>query len=293
MESIEQGMKIITFNVNGIRAMAQKNKAGQRLRGGGVGGRGQCGLRELIDVERPDVLCLQEIKTQSEADILGCVGDTMPYVFMNASQQKKGYSGVALLSRMEPEWVSSGFSLFDEAWLGPYEGWEVEEEGRLLCAKFSHVMVVTVYVPNAQPSLARIAERMRWDDLLRKYKTALQTTFGLPVVVCGDFNVAPTDEDIHRKQPRGTPGASLEERSGFQGWREDGWLDAYRVLQPQGRAYTYWSNFHQARVRDRGWRIDLFLVSPCLRERLRAVEVLSAYGGSDHAPVCLDLSFAD
>jgi exodeoxyribonuclease-3 len=279
-------MRIITFNVNGIRAMAQKNKAGQRevARGGAE----RCGLRELIDVERPNVLCLQEIKTQSEADIVECVGDEMPYVFMNACQRKKGYSGVALLSREAPEWVSCGFELFHENWIGLYEGWDVDQEGRLLCAKFSEVIVVTVYVPNAQPELARMGERGRWDALLRKYMGALRATFRIPVMVCGDMNIAPTDADIHRKQPRGTPGASEEERAGFQGFMDDGWADAYRVLRPLEAGYTYWSNFHQARARGRGWRIDLFLVSPCLRERLLAAEVLSSYGGSDHAPVLLE-----
>jgi exodeoxyribonuclease-3 len=276
-------MRIVSFNVNGIRSMSGKNKAGEKV------DQGEIGLRQLVIEEKVDVLCLQEIKTQSEDD-LAFLRELLPYGDACYCSRKKGYSGVALLSRIQPEWISYGFELFHEDRIGVYKDWEVEQEGRLICAMFSDRILVTVYVPNAQPSLVRIEDRMRWDQLLRKYVKELRVEFGLPVVLCGDFNVAPEDRDIHRKQPKQTQGTSKEERDGFQGFMADGWIDAYRCVHPDGVGdYTYWSNFRNSREQNKGWRIDLFILSPDLRAKIERIEVLSDYRGSDHGAVLLEL----
>lgn len=279
-------MRIVTFNVNGIRSMAGKNKAGVPKEQ-----KEEPGLCLLVKEQDVDILCLQEIKTQSEADLAFLRG-LLPYGDLCCCTRKKGYSGVALLSRIQPEWISYGFDLFHEERIGAYEGWAVAEEGRLICAKFAGVMVVTVYVPNAQPDLVRLGDRTRWDALVRAYLRELRVEFGLPVVVCGDWNVALEDRDIHRKQPKGTAGCSVEERTGFQAYLDEGWVDAFRWLYPDAvgaETYTYWSNFSGAKAKGKGWRIDGFLVSEDLKEVIRDVRVLREYGGSDHGAVRMDL----
>jgi exodeoxyribonuclease-3 len=285
-------MRIVTFNVNGIRSMSKKNKDGLPLAKGQE--EQEVGLCRLVQEEEVDILCLQEIKTQSEEDV-GFLRGLLPYGDVCCCTRKKGYSGVAILSRIQPEWISYGFDLFHENRIGPYQGWAVAEEGRLVCAKFQEMIVVTVYVPNAQPDLVRLGDRTRWDALIRSYLRELRKEFGLPVVVCGDWNVALEDRDVHRKQPKGTAGCSVEERAGFQGYLEDGWVDAYRLLYPDvvgPETYTYWSNFSRARERGAGWRIDGFLVSEDLKEAIQEVRVLRDYGGSDHGAVWMELEVA-
>jgi len=287
---VRKRMRIVTFNVNGVRSMAGKCKSGLK-RVEKPGGPDEVGLCRLVAEEDVDVLCLQEIKTQSAEDV-AFLRRWLPYGDVHCCSRKKGYSGVALLSRVAPEWVSYGFDLFHEERIGAYHGWEVEQEGRLICAKFERCVIVTVYVPNAQPGLARLGDRMRWDTLLRAYLRELRVEFGLPVVLCGDMNVAPEDRDIHRKQPKGTPGTSQEEREGFRGLLEEGFRDAYRWLYPDAvgaETYTYWSNFSGAREKGKGWRIDLFLVSDVEREWVREARVLEAYRGSDHGAVLMEV----
>lgn len=282
-------MRIVTFNVNGIRSMAGKNKEGFPLSPSQE--QEQVGLCRLVEEQEVDVLCLQEIKTQSEEDV-GFLRQLLPYGDVCCCTRKKGYSGVAILSRLQPEWISYGFDLFHEDRIGLYQDWVIAEEGRLICVKFAGVIVVTMYVPNAQPGLARIRERMRWDSLVRAYLRELRVEFGLPVVVCGDWNVAVEDRDIHRKQPKQTPGCSIEERAGFLRYMEDGWVDAFRLLYPDAvgpETYTYWSNFSAARTRGAGWRIDGFLVSGDVKELVKDVRVLREYGGSDHGAVVMEV----
>lgn len=290
-------MRIVTFNVNGIRSMAGKNKAGQPLLKSQEQEQEQkqnqeSGLCQLVQEQEVDILCLQEIKTQSEGDV-AFLRQLLPYGDVCCCSRKKGYSGVAVLSRIQPEWISYGFDLFHEERIGLYQGWAVAEEGRLICVKFAGVVVVTVYVPNAQPDLVRLGDRTRWDALVRAYLRELRVEFGLPVVVCGDWNVALEDRDIHRKQPKGTAGCSPAERAGFQAYLDDGWVDAFRWLYPDAvgaETYTYWSNFSAARVKNKGWRIDGFLVSEDLKEAVGDVRVLREYGGSDHGAVFMEVA---
>jgi exodeoxyribonuclease-3 len=286
-------MRFITFNVNGLRAMFTKTKSGQR----GATVDNHC-LQTLIEDQTPDVLCLQEVKLSTRSDIAGleafAKATGYPYVYVTLPTQKKGYSGVALLSRIEPEWVLYGMEEKEDGAEEKKSGGGpiMNEEGRIIRAKINGIIVVGVYVPNAQPGLARIAERIQWEEALHTY-VAGRIAAGEPILVCGDMNVAPEDCDIHRKQPRQTPGASVEERDAFHRWAAEGMADAYRVLHPDATdelGYTYWSHFANARARNRGWRIDLYLISQTLVGRLRTVQALQDYHGSDHCPVVCDIA---
>lgn len=278
-------MRIISFNVNGIRSMIGKLKNGEK----NVNAGDHC-LKSLIEEQRPDILCLQEVKTQSESD-LEELSSHFTYLFTNFSKNKKGYSGVSLMTNLTPEWVSYDFSLFEEDRIGKYEESSFVNEGRLIAVKFAEFIAVTVYVPNAQPELARIQERLQWENLLRKYLKALEEDYQVPVVLCGDLNVAPTDKDIHRKQPKGTPGASAEERGAFQQLVEAGFVDSFRALHPAEMKYTYWSNFAKSRERNKGWRIDMVMVSEHATDRITHSDCLTEYMGSDHCPVVCDIAF--
>jgi len=279
-------MRFITFNVNGIRSISNKLKNGDKM----ISKNNNC-LQTLLEEQQPDFLCLQEIKTQNESD-LESLSYYFPYRYTNFSKNKKGYSGVSLLSRIEPEWVSCDFDLFHEDRIGEYEKFDFIQEGRLICAKFQTFLLITVYVPNSKPGLIRIQERMIWENLLRNYLRELEIEFKLPIIVCGDLNVAPEDKDIHRKQPKDTPGASKQERDQFQNLVKDGWLDAYRCLHPQEIQYTYWSNFANSRENNKGWRIDLFLLSSSLQHTIQLCHSLTDYHGSDHCPVLLSLDIS-
>jgi len=276
-------MRIISFNVNGIRAITGKIKSGEKK-----GHDGDHCLKSLIEEHQPDILCLQEVKTQDIND-LTCFKPFYKNTYTNFSKQKKGYSGVALLTTFDPEWVSYGFDLFHENRIGEYEKFDFEQEGRLICAKFSDCFVVTVYVPNSKPGLVRIQERIIWDTLLRNYLKELEVEFKLPVILCGDLNVAPEDKDIHKKQPKGTPGASKEERDQFKKFMDIGFIDSYRHLHPNDIKYTYWSNFANSREKNKGWRIDLFMVSEWIKNNIIEADCLTDYYGSDHGPILLTL----
>jgi exodeoxyribonuclease-3 len=240
-------------------------------------------LRALIAEQQPDVLCLQETKTDNPAD-LDEFADWFPHRYLNHCRTKRGYSGVALLCREAPEWVTFDADLAD-ADTGYLK------EGRMIAAKFSAHILVTLYTINAQAGLARIADRLQWEAFMRSYLQKLHTQYDVPVILCGDLNVAPEDRDIHSKQSRDTPGASDEERAAFQQLlQETGMLDTYRHLHPNERsAFTFWSYFAQSRARNRGWRLDFVMVSQRAADRIRATDHLVDYMGSDHCPVLCEL----
>lgn len=269
--------------------MKAKLKNGQRIQGGGGDEKEEptC-LHALIAEQRPDVLCLQETKTDNPRD-LDEFAEWFPHRYLNHCHTRRGYSGVALLSREKPEWVSYDADLIqaDDASVVP------AKEGRMIVAKFAKHILVTLYTINAQAELARIADRLQWEEFIRTYLRKLHTQYDLPVILCGDLNVAPEDRDIHCKQPRGTPGASAEERAAFQQLlQETGMLDTYRHLHPQDRggAYTYWSYFAQSRARNKGWRLDFVIVSEKAANRVTTTDHLVEYMGSDHCPVLCELA---
>ncbi len=247
-------------------------------------------IKTLIQEQKPDVLCFQELKTQSDGDLAFLKSD-FKYIFTNFSKHKKGYSGVALMTNTKPQWISYDFKMYEEDKIGPYSNYEWTNEGRVITAKFENLVVVTVYTPNAQPELARLDERVEWENILRKYLTLLEEELNVPVVLCGDLNCAHNEIDIHN--PRGkkkTPGFSTEERAEFQKMIDCGFTDSFRYLNPTLVKYSYFSNFANARERGVGWRIDYFLVNDSSKDKIVGADCLNEYCGSDHCPVLLDIN---
>jgi exodeoxyribonuclease-3 len=278
-------MRLISLNVNGIRAITGKIKNGEKK-----GSATNNVIKTLIQEQKPDVLCFQEVKTQSEGD-LACFKSDFKYIFTNFSKHKKGYSGVALMCNQRPQWVSYDFKMFEEEKLGPYNTYEWIDEGRVITAKFEKVVVVTVYTPNSQPELARLADRVEWEAMLRKYLTLLEEELNVPVVLCGDLNCAHNEIDLHNpKGKKKTPGFSTEERAELQKMIDCGFTDSFRHLNPNAAKYSYFSNFANSRERGIGWRIDYFLVSNSAKENIKGADCLNDYWGSDHCPVLLDIA---
>jgi exodeoxyribonuclease-3 len=276
-------MRIVSFNVNGIRSMAGKLKNGEKK------GHPQNNvIQSLIEEEKPDILCLQEIKTQSEADMRFIT--QYSEIYTNFSTIKKGYSGVALLTNMKAEWVEYGFDRYDEEFIGEYLKYDWIDEGRIIIAKFEKCIVVTVYVPNSQAKLARLDERIAWEQVLRMFLMELQREFEIPIILCGDLNCAFQDIDIHNPKTNAkSAGFSKEERDEFCLILDAGFTDSFRYLHPNLVKYSYWSNFHNAREKNMGWRIDYLLVSSSFRNLIQSADILEMYMGSDHAPVCMDI----
>jgi exodeoxyribonuclease-3 len=277
-------MRIISWNLNGVRAVTGKIKDGRKF-----GTATNNVIKTLIEEQKPDILCFQELKTQNDGD-LAYLKSNFKYIFTNFSKQKKGYSGVALLSNNKPQWISYDFQMYSEELLGPYSSYEWIHEGRVITAKFENIVIVTVYTPNAQPELARIEDRVVWEDILRKYLRLLMTEMNIPVVLCGDLNCCHKEIDIHNPKGKSrTPGYSTEERAEFQKMIDCGFTDSFRYLHPTEIKYTYFSNFANARARGLGWRLDYILVSENSKELIKEADCLTDYWGSDHVPILLEL----
>ena len=249
-------MKLISWNVNGLRACVGK------------------GFLEFFRIIGADAVCLQETKLQPHQIQL----ETPGYRQYWNSAERKGYSGTAILTRMEPLTVSYGLGIPEH-----------DTEGRVITCEFPAFYLVTVYTPNAQDGLRRIDYRMQWDDAFRDYLLALDRK--KPVIVCGDMNVAHQEIDLKNPGPnRGNAGFSDEEREKFSRLLASGFTDTFRLLYPeQTGAYSWWSYRFHARENNAGWRIDYFLVSDRLRERVTAARILQDIYGSDHCPVELEL----
>ena len=249
-------MKLISWNVNGVRAALRY------------------GLVDYLKAEAADVACFQETRAPIEA--LAPLLALGYHPFVNPAE-KKGYSGVAILTRTVPRAVFYGLGV-------P----ELDREGRVITAEFERFFLVSAYVPNAQPLLARLDFRLRWDAAFLTYLRALDA--GKPVVFCGDLNVAHQPVDLARpKQNVGNPGFSDEERAAFAGFMAAGFVDTFREFEPGGGHYTWWSMATGARARNIGWRIDYFLMSRRLRPALRGAFIRPAVKGSDHCPVGIEL----
>ena len=191
--------------------------------------------------------------------------------------EKKGYAGVAILTKATPKAVFYGMGVA-----------ELDREGRVVTAEFDGFYLVCAYVPNAQPGLARLDFRLRWDGAFLAYLTSLDA--GKPVVFCGDLNVAHREIDLARpKQNVGNPGFSDEERAAFAGFMAAGFLDTFREFEPGPGHYTWWSVATGARARNIGWRIDYFLMSGRMRPTLRGAFIRAQVTGSDHCPVGIEL----
>jgi exodeoxyribonuclease III len=254
----ELPVNIVSWNVNGIRALLQRNH-----------------LAPLVATSGADVLCLQETKAQPEQVRLDL--PSHPYHYWNGAV-RKGYAGTAVLSKTAP------LSVRQNIGVTCHDG-----EGRAIAAEFEDFFVVSVYVPNAKRDLSRLADRQDWDRCFLAYLQVLEQQ--KPVVCCGDFNVAHTAIDLARpKDNEGHHGFTPEERAGFQNFMDAGFIDAFRHLHPGApQHYTWWRQFGAARARNIGWRIDYILISAALLPRLRTAAILPDIHGSDHCPVVVEL----
>ena len=251
-------MKFISWNVNGLRACIQK------------------GFLDFFKNSDADFFCLQETKLQEGQLQLELPGYCQYWCYA----EKKGYSGTAIFSKESPLSVSYGLGV-------P----ELDNEGRLITLEYPKFYLVTCYTPNAQRELARLEHRLKWDEAFRQYLARLDTQ--KPVILCGDLNVAHKEIDL--KNPasnRRNAGFSDEERDSFSKLLSCGFTDSFRRLNPDATgAYTWWSYMFNARANNAGWRIDYFLVSDRLADKIIATPIYSDVMGSDHCPVGLSLEF--
>jgi exodeoxyribonuclease-3 len=250
-------MKLISWNVNGLRACLKK------------------GLLDYKRTVNADVVCLQEVKAMPSdvADIQWLPG----YELYWNSAQKKGYSGTLIFSKIKPLSAVNGIGLSDH-----------DAEGRAITLEFPDYYLVNVYVPNAQPELARLKFRQQWDAALLAYLKKLEQT--KPVVLCGDLNVAHEEIDLARpKENVGNPGFSDEEREGFRHFLHAGFIDTFRHFEKGPHHYSWWTYRAGARERNIGWRIDYFLTSRGLEPALQKAWISPEILGSDHCPVGLEI----
>ena len=245
-------MKLISWNVNGLRACVGKN------------------FMDFFHEIDADIFCIQESKLQEGQIDLDLPGY---HQYWNYAE-KKGYSGTAIFTKEEPLSVKYGIGVE-----------ELDTEGRIITLEFEDFYFITEYVPNAQDGLKRIDHRMKWEDAFRNYVTELNKTKG--VVFCGDLNVAHKEIDLKNpKTNRGNPGFSDEERGKFCELLDAGFIDTFRHFYPDlENAYSWWSYRFKAREKNVGWRIDYFCVSADMADRLESAKIHSEIYGSDHCPV--------
>ncbi|WP_028399603.1 exodeoxyribonuclease III [Ectobacillus panaciterrae] len=251
-------MKLISWNVNGIRACVRK------------------GFLEYFKEADADIFCIQETKLQEgQIDL-----DLENYFQYWNYAVKKGYSGTAVFTKKEPLSVTYGVGIEEQ-----------EPEGRILTLEFEEFYLVNVYTPNSQRDLARLDFRIAWEDKIRSYLRDLDTI--KPVILCGDLNVAHNAIDLKNpKSNKGNSGFTEEERGKMTKLLESGFIDAFRYLYPNREdAYTWWSYMNKVRERNIGWRIDYFIISERIKNSLKDAQIHSHVMGSDHCPVVLDILF--
>jgi exodeoxyribonuclease-3 len=248
-------MKILSFNVNGIRAVVGKT------------------FLEDMQAQDPDVICLQETKATPE-QVAAAVAPLAAYQVFANSAERKGYSGTAILTKVAPISVTYDIGMPDH-----------DSEGRVICAEFDNFYLVTVYVPNSGSELLRLAYRQTWDAAFLTYLKNLENH--KPVVVCGDFNVAHRAIDLARPKENYNKAAGYmqEEIDGMNAFTNAGLLDSFRTMHPETVKYSWWSYRAGAREKNVGWRIDYFLVSEAFVAQLQEAFILNDVYGSDHCPV--------
>lgn len=248
-------MKILSFNVNGIRAVVGKN------------------FITDMQAQAPDVICLQETKATPEQVAAAVAPLTDYHVYAN-SADRKGYSGTAILTKVAPLSVTYDIGMPDH-----------DTEGRVICAEFTNFYLVTVYVPNSGSELLRLGYRQTWDAAFLNYLKNLEKS--KPVVVCGDFNVAHQAIDLARPKENYNKAAGYmqAEIDGMNAFVGAGLLDSFRALNPEQVKYSWWSYRAGAREKNVGWRIDYFLVSEAFIPQVQEAFILNDVFGSDHCPV--------
>jgi exodeoxyribonuclease-3 len=253
-------MKILSFNVNGIRAVVGKT------------------FLEDMQAQAPDVICLQETKATPE-QVAAAVAPLSAYQVFANSADRKGYSGTAILTKVAPISVTYDIGMPDH-----------DSEGRVICAEFDSFYLVTVYVPNSGSELLRLGYRQTWDTAFLAYLKNLENS--KPVVVCGDFNVAHHAIDLARPKENYNKAAGYmqEEIDGMNAFTNAGLLDSFRTMHPETVKYSWWSYRAGAREKNVGWRIDYFLVSESFVPQLKDAFILNDVFGSDHCPVGIVLA---
>ncbi|WP_209591533.1 exodeoxyribonuclease III [Methanococcus voltae] len=247
-------MKLISWNVNGIKAILQK------------------GFVEFIKNKNPDVVCLQEIKTNTPSQIL----DLSEYKQYWNTASKKGYSGTAIFTKEKPENITYGMNNFPD------------DEGRVITAEYENYYLVNVYTPNSQRGLTRLEYRISWDSKFLEYLNSLNEN--KPVVFCGDLNVAHKEIDLRNpKTNKKHAGFTEEERMGFDKYVENNYVDTFRIFNKEPDNYTWWSYMHNARAKNIGWRIDYFCTSDSLVDYVKNSIIMDEIYGSDHCPIQLEL----
>jgi exodeoxyribonuclease-3 len=262
-------MKIYSWNVNGIRAVVNKGT-----------------FQEFIATHQPDILCLQETKAMQGQAVIDLEG----YEEYWNSAEKKGYSGTAIFTKIKPIAIINDIpeKFVKSSGLAADGYGDANKEGRVIALEFDNYYVVTCYTPNAKDGLARIDLRQEWDAALTAYCANLQAK--KPVIYCGDMNVAHTEDDLANPKPNiGKKGFSDQERTGFDNWLNAGFIDTFRLFKQGNGYYTWWTHWANARARNVGWRIDYFLVSNSLKDKIKAAEIHADVMGSDHCPVSIEL----
>ena len=261
-------MRIVSWNVNGIRAVHRKGN-----------------LLPFLEKYQPDILCLQETKAeqhQSEVDL-------SEYQEFWHSAEKKGYSGTAIFTKTTPKEVRFGLpeDLVTEYALDSDGYGNPNKEGRVIAADMGEFFVVSVYTPNAKDDLSRLTLRHKhWDPAFLAYMKRLEEE--KPVIFCGDLNVAHTEDDLARpKENKGVKGFTTEEREGIDEIVKANFVDTFRLFTQGNGHYTWWSHFRQARERNVGWRIDYIFASSSLSKKIKKAEIHPEVLGSDHCPISI------
>jgi len=252
-------MRLVSWNVNGIRAAMKKDFSAS--------------LKSM----KTDVLCLQETKAQDDQVMVALEVIDGYHIYKN-SAVKKGYSGTAILSKKEPLAVSYDIGIEEH-----------DQEGRVIAAEFEDYFLITVYTPNSGSELKRLSYRQKWDADFLDYIKKLEKQ--KPVIVCGDLNVAHKGIDLARPKPNYNKSAGYmqEEIDGLDNIVGADFIDTFRYKKPEEVKYSWWSYRAGARANNVGWRIDYFLTSPILAEKIKSADILNDVMGSDHCPVLLDL----
>lgn len=248
-------MKLISWNVNGLRAIMGKN------------------FMEFFNETDADCFCLQETKLQEGQIEMDLPGYHQYWCYAD----KKGYSGTAIFTKKEPLSVRYGIGIDEH-----------DHEGRVITLEFEDFYLITVYVPNSQDELRRLDYRMKWEDDFKAYLKELEKT--KPVIFCGDLNVAHKEIDLKNpKNNRRNAGFTDEERGKMSALLDDGFIDTFRYFYPEEVVYSWWSYRFRAREKNTGWRIDYFICSEALKDRLKDAKIHTEVMGSDHCPVELDI----
>ena len=251
-------MKIISWNVNGIRAVLKK------------------GFLDFMNQENPDIICIQETKASPEQVELNL--ENYPYKYWN-SAIKKGYSGTAIFSKIKPITIENNLQIEKH-----------DQEGRVICFELDNYYLVTVYTPNSKRDLSRLDYRHKeWDIDFLKYLQKLESK--KPVIFCGDLNVAHKEIDLKNPKPnKRNAGFTEEERQGFENYVKAGFVDTFRMFNKEPNHYTWWSYMFNSRAKNVGWRIDYFCVSNIIKNKVNEARILPEVMGSDHAPILIEIT---